>query len=35
MKFLTILKNMFTQNIGIKLLALGLAAVAVIIINAL
>lgn len=35
MKFLTSLKNMFRQNIGIKILALCLAAAAVIIINAL
>lgn len=35
MKFLTFLKNMFTQNILIKLLAIVIAAAAVVILNAL
>ena len=35
MKFVTFLKKMFTENIPIKLLAILLAAVTVIIINAL
>ena len=35
MKFRTILKKMFTENIPIKLLAFGVAVCAVIILNAL
>lgn len=35
MKFLTFIKNMFTRNIPIKLLALFVAAAAVILLNAL
>ncbi len=35
MKFIELLKKAFTENIPIKLLALGLAFVAVVIINAL
>lgn len=35
MKFMTFVKNMFTQNVPIKLLALVLAAAAVVLINAL
>lgn len=35
MKFVNVLKKIFLENIPIKLLALALAAVAVIIINAL